>query len=450
MSAGALALALTTRAQVIELRATLNAAQETTTSTSPATGTAVMLYNVATNEFDLVVTINDMANAISASHVHEAAAGTPGPVVTNLGAEEVYLREGNTLTATFRDIEHGGDPLVLLQGGAYYNVHSAQFPAGEIRGQLIPQPKKLVAKFTVAQEAAAFPATNFAGLNDFGAAVMLYDPATRMLSLRSSVFLFNNPFTNSHFHEGARGVSGPVRVGLGTNANAGIYSSANGHISGSGEIDMTAADPIKLLTGELYLNFHSSAFPAGELRGQVVASDEMLSTRFSNMSVRGYVGTGEQVLIEGITVSGPDPIRVLITVKGPSLTAFGIANPLANPSVSLHDASSRLIAWNDDVGTPAAGSDLAITPGVPTNGVESALAVVLPPGNYTAVVSGNGGTGIALLEIADMRNAGLPATAGSTLDRSLAQGRGRSAAPRAEKAAPELCVAPLPLAAIAR
>lgn len=448
--AGVFALTLTTQAQILELRATINAAQETTTSTSPATGSAVMFYNVSTNLFDLVVTINNMANTASASHIHEGAVGAAGGVVTDLGAEAVYTRAGNTLRATFRDKVYGGNKLTLIQGGAYYNIHSAAFPAGEVRGQLVPQPKKLVSNFTVAQEQAAFPNANLSGLNDFGAAVMLYNPATNTISLRMSLFNFNNPFSNSHFHEGALGVNGPVRVGLGTNPNGGHYSNANGHISGSADIAMTGADPILLLTGGLYLNFHSTTFPGGELRGQVRASDELVSTRFSNMSVRGYVGTGEQVLIEGITVSGPDPIRALISVKGPSLTQHGISGALPNPRLTLHDSAGRQIAFNDDIGTPAAGSDLAVTPGVPTNTFESALVVVLPPGNYTAMVSGNGGTGVALLEVTDMRNAGLTATAGGTFDRSLAKGAAPAGGAQTAKATPELCIAPLPLATVAR
>jgi len=57
----------------------------------------------------------------------------------------------------------------------------------------------------VAQEQAAFPAVNFAGanLNDFGGAVMLYDPVANRVSLRISVFNFTNALSNSHFHEGA-------------------------------------------------------------------------------------------------------------------------------------------------------------------------------------------------------------------------------------------------------
>jgi hypothetical protein len=448
--ASALLACVAGRAQVVELRATINGAQEVPANNSAATGAAIMLYDVAANTFDLVVTINNFPNTATLSHIHEAAPGVSGGVVTNLGGEAVYTRNGSTLTAIFRGIAHGGDKLKLLQGGAYYNLHSAAFPGGEVRGQLIAQPKRLVSKFTVAQEQAAFPNVNLSGANlsDFGGAVMLYDPVANRISLRLSVYHFTNVLNNSHFHEGAPGVSGSVVTNLGNNANAGGYTTANGHISGTFDIAY-AGDPIKLLTGGAYLNFHSTTFTGGELRGQVVASDEVPNTRFSNVATRGFVGNGEQVLIEGLTVNGPDPVRVLITAKGPSLSAFGIASPLANPRLAVFDASSRQIATNDDVGTPAAGSDLAITPGVPTNPVESALLLVLPPGNYSAVVFGNGGTGIALLEVTDMRNGGLRATA-STPEQSLALIRERAGRPAAS-VAPELCVsAPLSIATLAR
>ncbi|MEO5959651.1 MAG: CHRD domain-containing protein [Opitutaceae bacterium] len=448
---GALAaFALTSRAQVVELRATINAAQEfPTASTSPATGSAIMLYDVAANTFDLIVTINDFANTASASHIHEAAAGAAGSVVTNLGADAVYTRAGNTLRATFRGVTHGGDKLKLLQGQAYFNIHSAAYPGGEVRGQLIAQPKRLVSNFTVAQEQAAQPQLNLAGLNDFGGAVMFYDPVANRVSLRLSIYNFNNTFNNSHYHEGAPGVSGGVVTNLGNNSNAGGYTTANGHISGTFDIPYTG-DPIKLLTGGAYLNFHSSTFGPGELRGQVFASDEVPSTRFSNLSVRGFVGNGEQVLIQGIAVNGPEPIRALITAKGPWLSGFGVANALANPRLALFDSGGRQIAVNDDIGPIASGSDLSITPGIPTNPLESALIVVLPPGNYTAIVSGNGGTGIGILEVTDMRNAGLRATA-STVEQSMVYNLERSKARSGAKPAVELCEAgPVSLAMVAR
>src|SRR5262249_39390376 len=80
---------------------------------------------------------------------------------------------------------------------------------------------------------------------------------------------------------------------------------------------------------------------------------------------------------------------------------------LPNPRLQLYDSGRRLIATNDDIGTVPAGSELASIPGMPTNAVESALVVVLPPGNYTAVVSSStAATGVALLEVSDLRNLG--------------------------------------------
>jgi hypothetical protein len=408
------ALALTASAQIVELRATINAAQENNPAdNSPATGNAIMHYNVATNTFDLMVSVTGFTNTATASHIHEGAPGISGGVKSpNFGGEAAYTRTGSSLTGTFLNQPYTGSATELLKGNAYYNLHSNVFPNGEIRGQLIAQPVKLYANMNVAQEAAAFPALNFAGLNDFGGALMTYEPATGRISLRSSVYNFNNTMNNSHFHEGAPGASGNVVQNLGPNPNAvagsaanqlATYSNVSGSIQGSYD-GIYGGDPVKLLTGGAYLNYHSTGtFSGGEVRGQVLPSNESPSSRLLNSALRGSVGTGDQVLIGGIVVAGPEPVRVLITAKGPSLSAFGISGGLANPRLALFDSAGRQIAQNDDVGTPAAGSDLATLNGVPRNSVESALVVVLPPGNYTAIVSAASGTGIALLEVTDVR-----------------------------------------------
>jgi hypothetical protein len=452
--AGALGtLALTARAQVVELRATINAAQEVPAGTSPATGTAIMLYDVRANTFDLIVSITGMTNTATASHIHEAAAGANGGVVTNLGAEAVYTRSGANLSATFRNVTHGGDKLKLLQGGAYYNIHSAQFPGGEIRGQLIARPVRLVAKLDTAQEAAAFPALNFTGVNNFGGAVLSYDPTANTISIRHSLFLFTNPFTNSHIHEGAPGTSGPARTQLGTSATAGAYSSANGHISGSHDVPYVG-DPLLLLTGGTYLNYHSQTFTGGQLRGQITVSNEIPSGRYGNLSIRGFVGGGEQVLIGGLSITGTEPVRTLITAKGPSLAAFGVTGAVANPRLDLFDSAGRLIATNDDVGAVAPGSELSRIPGVPVSSVESALVVVLPPGNYTAQVSAASGTGVALLEINDLRSLSAAGITVSSLDAATpARAAAVASVPpsRAANAVMELCAAvPLAVAVASR
>jgi hypothetical protein len=401
--------ALTVRSQVVELRATINGAQETPANSSPATGQAIMLYDVAANTYDLVVSIDNMANTATNSHIHEGPVGTAGAVVSPLGAESVYTRTGNTLRATFHGLTYGGDKAKLLQGGAYYNIHSAAFPGGEIRGQLIAQPKKLYATLNSAQEQAAAAAGVTVTSNATGAAVMWFDPTTNKISLRVNVYNFTNTLTNSHYHEAAPGVSGPVVTGLG---GASVYTSGgNGFYTGTFDTTYTG-DPVKLLTGGAYLNFHSNVYPAGEIRGQVLPSDELPSSRFVNVSSRGMVGTGDGALIQGLSIGGREPTRVLITAKGPSLAAFGLSGVLSDPTLAVYDSAGRQIASNNDVGTVAASSELAAVPGVPGNALESALLIVLPPGNYTAVVRGNNGaTGVALLEATDVRVFAAPATA---------------------------------------
>jgi hypothetical protein len=400
------ALAAFARAQVIEFRATITGAQEVPAVSTPAVGSAVMFYDLATNTFDLAVTLNNFPNNLIDAHLFEAAAGANGSNALIHFPLSAFTRSGNTVTGSIRARAFPGDKLKLLQNGEYLNFHTNLFLDGEVRGQLIAQPKRLVAIMDVAQEQAAFPAVNLAGANlaDFGAAVMSYNPGTNRIVLRSSVYNFRNTLNNSHYHEGDPGVSGPVVLALGNNANAGGYTTANGVLAGSFDLPYTG-DPIKLLTGGAYLNYHSTTFAGGELRGQVRATEEVPGTRFFSTSARGFVGTGAQVLVCGLALVGPDPVRLMITAKGPSLAAYGITGALADPSLALFDSAGRQIAANDNA-ILGVSTDFAGIPAAPVNTLESGLLVVLPPGNYTAVVSGNGGSGIALLEAFDVRTVG--------------------------------------------
>jgi hypothetical protein len=200
---------------------------------------------------------------------------------------------------------------------------------------------------------------------------------------------------------------------------------------------------VALLTGGTYLNYHSQAFTGGQLRGQITVSNELPSSRYGNLSIRGVAGAGDQVLIGGLSISGTEPVRTLITAKGPSLAAFGVTGAAANPRLELYDSAGRLIAFNEDVGAIPAGAELARIPGVPVNPVEAALVVVLPPGNYTAHVSAAGGPGVALLEINDLRSLGVAGIAVSSVPVPTRQ----AASPLASvaKAALEFCDG-LPLA----
>ncbi len=118
-----------------------------------------------------------------------------------------------------------------------------------------------------------------------------------------------------------------------------------------------------------------------------------------NISTRGLVGTGDDVMIGGLIVGGSEPTKVLIRAIGPSLSAFGITGALQDPILELHDGDGSLIFTNDnwraDQEQQILDSKIA-----PSNEKESAIVASLPPGRYTAIVSGAANsTGVALVEV---------------------------------------------------
>jgi hypothetical protein len=130
----------------------------------------------------------------------------------------------------------------------------------------------------------------------------------------------------------------------------------------------------------------------------------------ANISTRGFVQTGDNVMIGGFIVV-TQPTRVIIRAIGPSLTQFGVPDALANPQLELHDANS-LIARNDDWQTTQIGgiitsdqvAEIQNSGLAPTNPAESAIIATLQPGSYTAIVSGvNNTTGNALVEVYDLQ-----------------------------------------------
>jgi len=122
-----------------------------------------------------------------------------------------------------------------------------------------------------------------------------------------------------------------------------------------------------------------------------------MPTRLLNISSRGRVGLGDNVLIGGFINRGGG--RVLLRAIGPSLGAFGVADFLPDPVLTLRDINGTELATNDDWQS-SQGADITATGLAPTNNLESAILASLPAGNYTGVVSGKGtATGVALVEI---------------------------------------------------
>lgn len=129
------------------------------------------------------------------------------------------------------------------------------------------------------------------------------------------------------------------------------------------------------------------------------------NSRLANISSRGFVDAGDNVMIGGLIAGGPSggSTRVLVRALGPSLTNSGVAGALGDPTLELHDGNGTTIASNDNWKTRPDGSsqqtEIEGTGIPPSNDLESALVRVLSPGNYTAVVRGvNSSTGIGLVE----------------------------------------------------
>ncbi len=143
-----------------------------------------------------------------------------------------------------------------------------------------------------------------------------------------------------------------------------------------------------------------TTFAAGFLSPWGVAC-EPVTEKLRNISARGLVGTGDDVLIGGFIVGGNALANNAIVVRaiGPSLAQGGVANPLADPTLELHDSSGAIVASNDDW-QDTQEEQIAATGLAPSDPSESAIYATLPAGNYTGVVRGAGATtGTALVEI---------------------------------------------------
>ena len=128
---------------------------------------------------------------------------------------------------------------------------------------------------------------------------------------------------------------------------------------------------------------------------EVYDLDRTVDSKLANISTRGLVQTGDDVLIGGLIVTGQNPARVIVRAIGPSLPVPGA---LANPTLELHDGNGALIASNDNWRTDQEAEIIA-TGIPPANDLESAVVVNFMAGNYTAIVRGvNNTTGVALVE----------------------------------------------------
>ncbi len=127
-----------------------------------------------------------------------------------------------------------------------------------------------------------------------------------------------------------------------------------------------------------------------------------LATRLVNISTRGFVQTGDDVMIGGLIVQGQAQKHLLVRALGPSLGTAGVANALSDPTLTIVDSTGATVMMNDNWRDTQAQAIIDSTI-PPTNNLESAVDLHLMPGNYTAIVRGkNNAVGNALVEVYEL------------------------------------------------
>ncbi len=237
---------------------------------STATGFGIAILNPAQTQLSVYVEHNVIG--ANAAHIHFGAPCVDG------GA----IRFGFTSPASPIHETWAISPsnvAALLAGNLYVNIHSPSFPSGEIRGQIVQAPIKFVYTLDEAQALAA------AGTNSLASGVSVCELNSTSTSLNVKVTHDVPSTIDGHVHFGVPGVEGPIRFGF-----ANPQSPVNENWS------LDTLNLKDLMQGELYINIHSTAFPSGEIRGQLKRQDVNIAMKMNGALANGGAGTGSSAV----------------------------------------------------------------------------------------------------------------------------------------------------------
>ena len=241
----------------IVFTASLNAAQESPTDTSMGTGTAYAVLSPDRTQLTYRITYARLTSKFSAAHFHLGAPGINGGVV-----KPITSFSGNTAMGVWKDIP---DSLIgeLMKGNIYINIHTSNYQDGEIRGQLVPVKGT---GFYMNIDAAQVTYADTSIGTGTGWAVLTDSASMPSLKFAVTVAGLTSQFTDAHFHLGAPGISGgvihPITADFHDSSASGVWS------------DLSDANLLNLVKGDIYVNIHSKNYAAGEIRGQL----EMMKT----------------------------------------------------------------------------------------------------------------------------------------------------------------------------
>lgn len=241
-------------ANVTLIRAALDGEHQVPPVTTGASAIGYLTVDRDSGALVAKVRNSGLADA-SAAHVHSGFAGTNGGIAVglsgNAGDADLWESAAGASLTTEQLAE-------LLAGGLYFNMHSTSNPAGELRGQLVPEGISLV-RTLLSGDAQVPPVTSSAS----AVAYTTVDTASGDVvgNIRSSGLA---DATAAHIHQAAVDSNGPVAIPLVQDAiDPAFWATAEGS-------QLSPDQFIEFGNGGLYYNLHSSTHPAGELRGQIV------------------------------------------------------------------------------------------------------------------------------------------------------------------------------------
>lgn len=232
----------------------LDSAQEVPTNSSTARGFGRVTLNDAETQITVSLAFSGLSSNQVASHIHGASPpGANSPILFNIGSS-------GATSGVFTALSFAVTPAQVadLKAGLwYFNVHSANFPGGEIRGQITVD-APFVAALTNYQEVP----TNNSTATGRGNVSLNAAGNQIIMSLQFSGLSSNQ--VASHIHGASRpGVNSPVLFNIGsTGATSGAFNDLF--------FNITPAQATQLKTGQFYFNVHSANFPGGEIRGQIL------------------------------------------------------------------------------------------------------------------------------------------------------------------------------------
>ena len=289
----------------------IEGAQEVPAVTTTAKGVMYAIVRATLDTLDYIVQVNGLTP--TAAHFHKGATGTNGGVLVNLAPANAAFPNAYSgkvaLTPALTD--------ALVKDSLYANFHTTANPNGEIRGQVASILRTgLVSNLCGGQEVPAVTTT----ASGAGYMSISRDRTEAFLDVVTNG-MSTNP-SGGHIHRGAKGTNGPVSIDL-----TGVLLGRGNSVSGS--LNTTNLQPLmdSIVNGLSYFNFHTTANPGGEIRGQAAA--DLVQECLANST---FELNGEKFAVK----VAPNPVSSLLNISFNS-------NEELNAQIVITDLAGRQI-----------------------------------------------------------------------------------------------------------